>query len=160
MIVAERISLAAGNGDGGLVGGRIQETMARSVDRRCIAGTHGKLSPLLLFYSIVLPVEEEIPRFCGQSPRINRHADTGSHGISEQEISLYPACAALAPPLSGSEQSRQSEFGTRNSDSTANEEEQRYFRCHIDDDESEWCSNEKLCTLLSLARFPELVNLI
>lgn len=41
-----------------------------SVDRRCIAGTHGKLSPLLLFYSIVLPVEEEIPRFCGQSPRM------------------------------------------------------------------------------------------
>ena len=32
------------------------------------------------------------------------------------------------------------------------------FVCHIDDDESEWCSNEKLCTLLSLARFPELVN--
>lgn len=32
-----------------------------SVDRRCIAGTHGKLSPLLLFYSIVLSVEEEMP---------------------------------------------------------------------------------------------------
>lgn len=29
MIVAEGISLAVGNGDGGLVGGRIQETIAR-----------------------------------------------------------------------------------------------------------------------------------